>query len=483
MAILFIDGFDHSASITEKGWTAATGSAGGFSQYDTTAGNYRTGSRSLLVYRNANTSVSYCYRTIPTGSGFRIGFGLKPYSTTPNTVFYGLAELQDGSTGQVSLRINTDQTLSIVRGGPGGTVLGTTTNPITLSAFVHIEWQVGIGSSANTELFVDGTSVIALTGVNTQATANAQATRFLLGTTTNVGANFGAFYDDLVIADASQPRLGSVQVETLYADAEGTSSDWVRSAAYGPNEAITGAGTATSSTIAAGQPAANAFDSNDLTYFESSTIGAIGNYVAFDFGAAKTINAYRFLFSSSSSRRAAFNFDGSNDGTTWTTIFASGTPAETVGPTTLGSPVSYRYYRIILTANAPSLQWRVFSMDLFGNSSVTYHMINEKVANGDSTYVSTATSGAVSVWSLGNLTGTGVSVAGIAINAVARDDTAGTNPLQAVVRTGSTNYTSTSTNLTSAYLNVQKIWDTNPNTSAAWTESEVNGLAAGIKKP
>jgi hypothetical protein len=57
------------------------------------------------------------------------------------------------------------------------------------------------------------------------------------------------------------------------------------------------------------------------------------------------------------------------------------------------------------------------------------------------------------------------------------------NDLQAVVRTSSTNYFSPNLNLPKDGLDysLQYIWDDNPNTSAAWSQAQVNGVEVGVR--
>ena len=55
--------------------------------------------------------------------------------------------------------------------------------------------------------------------------------------------------------------------------------------------------------------------------------------------------------------------------------------------------------------------------------------------------------------------------------------------VQMVVRTGGTDYSSPNAGLVKdgSDKSVTHVWETNPNTSSAWTQAEVNGLEAGVK--
>ncbi len=70
---------------------------------------------------------------------------------------------------------------------------------------------------------------------------------------------------------------------------------------------------------------------------------------------------------------------------------------------------------------------------------------------------------------------------GVQVNAVALEDVSGGNEVAPVVQPTATTYAGTSVALgTSAQL-FATMWTTNPQTSAAWTKSDLANMAAGVK--
>jgi len=70
---------------------------------------------------------------------------------------------------------------------------------------------------------------------------------------------------------------------------------------------------------------------------------------------------------------------------------------------------------------------------------------------------------------------------GVQENISARKDDAGVREAASVARVGGTDYPGATHSLADSYLIYRQIWETNPNTAAAWTESEVNASQFGYK--
>jgi len=107
----------------------------------------------------------------------------------------------------------------------------------------------------------------------------------------------------------------------------------------------------------------------------------------------------------------------------------------------------------------------------------------DEVPLSDTDYVSTNVTDEIDLYALGNLAGSVGSVKCIQVQArAAYEGTPIPTKQQLAVRTNSNNYFSSSQSPPSAFgMPIRNIWETNPNTSAAWTESEINALEAGIK--
>ena len=100
-----------------------------------------------------------------------------------------------------------------------------------------------------------------------------------------------------------------------------------------------------SSEYSATYTASKAFDDNDSTYWRPSGI-TTDEYVGVDFGSSQTIGLITFK-SRAGYCVADFLFQGSNDGSSWSTLY-SGTAANVsdVQYFAIGNTTAYRHYRL-----------------------------------------------------------------------------------------------------------------------------------------
>lgn len=146
-----------------------------------------------------------------------------------------LASISDGSTEQVSMVINTDQTISVYRGSAAGTLLGTSSYAIPLNTYIHIGWKTTVGNTGSSVVHVweDGDAVaqvvLNLTGVDTQNTASAQWNGYGIGPV-STGSND---FCNWVVMDGSgttnKDLLGPLDVVSRYPNGSGNNSEWARS--------------------------------------------------------------------------------------------------------------------------------------------------------------------------------------------------------------------------------------------------------------
>jgi hypothetical protein len=224
VALRMLDGFDHyaTADIAKK-WPGASG--------PNIAIEPNLGRRSTHCLRASNTiTPSYVAVTLGPQPIWIVGFSLLLPSIATNVFFLSL---WDGAGGfQCELRLNLPGTLSFLR---TPTVLGTTTQVLTLAVWHYLELRVVISTTVGAvEIRVDGVPWLTLAGVNTQSTAQASAAQIRLGNV--AGSNFFShqYYDDLYICDGTggaphHTFLGDCQVHTLYPNADGTAQQWVPS--------------------------------------------------------------------------------------------------------------------------------------------------------------------------------------------------------------------------------------------------------------
>lgn len=280
MALLFMDSFDHyaTADIGEK-WTEIQFLFASFASVTINAGTGRHSSASYRLSTGNSTQQQIALRKNCTAAdatsilGFAFTFQA---SDIIGTSGWQIASIRDGSTSQVSLRLNSDLRLSVVRGTVAGTVLGTTSGSISAGSYTYIEWKVKVDASVGTvDLRVNGASVLSLTSQNTRNTANTSWNSFALGNYDSVGSSSTTVngrsidYDDVYILDGS----GAAPWNTFLGD--------VRVDARKP----TGAGTTTGWTPLSSTNWSNVDDAapdDDTTYNSTSTLNAIDTFVVED---------------------------------------------------------------------------------------------------------------------------------------------------------------------------------------------------------
>jgi hypothetical protein len=276
MALLFMDSFDHysTSDLLEK-WTAlAVSGSGSAASIASTAGRRGSGSFRWVTGTSANASGTLSKTLAPGDATCVAGVAISVPSGVPGSLGAGLLSVWDGGTQQITLRLNVDYTLSVCRGNVTGTVLGTTTVPMPTGGFAHVELKVAIHNTTGTvDLRFNGTSVLALTGQDTQNTTNTQWTAILLGsvggTNTLSGATKTLDWDDFYVLDGTGPApwnslLGDCRADARYPTAAGATTGWTPSA--GANWSCVD------------ETAPN----DDTDYTETATVGATDTFVTQD---------------------------------------------------------------------------------------------------------------------------------------------------------------------------------------------------------
>lgn len=116
------------------------------------------------------------------------------------------------------------------------------------------------------------------------------------------------------------------------------------------------------------------------------------------------------------------------------------------------------------------------------DSGSNYARVDETLCDGDSSYVETGTAGNLDSYTFGNLGGSPSSIFGVQWCAESRKTDASTYNVRRHFRSGGTDYVdSNDISLPSSYSIAQKVLETNPATSAAWTVSDLQGSEWGIK--
>lgn len=246
MALLFWDGFEgiqsganggtlrypevyvSAARIDGDGFAAFPPSPNGrFYQY----GDFGSGNAAYLRKSFTNSATSII--------GFR--FRPKPLAgitaPTAERTFFALGELTGGTrTYHLWLSVLPDLSLQVRRSSTaaGGTILGTSSaNAINFVGWNYIEIKSTINDSTGAvEVRVGGSSVITLTGIDTQNAGNAYVN---FADWTNLGQGVGdQGLDDIYICDTTggvhDDFLGNVRVVEMLPSAAGDSTQWTPNA-------------------------------------------------------------------------------------------------------------------------------------------------------------------------------------------------------------------------------------------------------------
>ena len=210
MAFRFCDSFDHyaTADITNK-WN--TSSATGI------VGSGRNGNCLQLDY---NQIIS---KTLDAQATWIVGIAFKTTSLASENL---ILSLRDAGTNQCSVRVNTDGTLSVLR---GSTVLATSILAISINTWYYIEFKVTIADAGTYQVRVNGVDWIASGSGDTQATANASANQIAL----YQAGSYSSYFDDLYVCDGTGASnnnfLGDVRVDALLPSGAGTTTAWTPS--------------------------------------------------------------------------------------------------------------------------------------------------------------------------------------------------------------------------------------------------------------
>ena len=225
MTMLFMDGFDHYATADgSKKWTS-------FSAAINASAGRRGGG---CVEANAGDE---CAKTFTAATSFVIGFAFSVGSLLPGSTRV-ICKLTDAGTVQCSILLNSDGTLSVVRGTATAVTGGTSSFALSTNTFYYVEWKVTIADSigANScKVRINGADIITVaTGQDLKSSANASANQVSLWHSSNTGADSTVrYYDDFYICDQSGSTnndfLGDLRIDALYPNADGTYSQFTPS--------------------------------------------------------------------------------------------------------------------------------------------------------------------------------------------------------------------------------------------------------------
>ena len=152
---------------------------------------------------------------------------------------------------------------------------------------------------------------------------------------------------------------------------------------------------------------------------------------------------------------------------------------DTTGPVNNDFLGDVRVRTMVPASNGTSSQWTGSDSD----STDNYAHVDE-LPYSSTDYITSGTPGHTDLYGLtGGLPTTGLDIKAIAVNMQATKTDTGAATVQATIKSDATTDASTAHNLSTSVTSLQSIWETDPDTSTAWTPDAVNALEAGVTIP
>lgn len=114
-----------------------------------------------------------------------------------------------------------------------------------------------------------------------------------------------------------------------------------------------------------------------------------------------------------------------------------------------------------------------------GNQTDNYLLVDDAQETGDTDYVYDDTVDQIDLYGFDSVI-SGVSVYAVSAEICCRKNDAGSRTGRVMCRSGGTNYEGAEFFPSTDYQNFSQIWETDPNTASAWTETGVNGAEFGV---
>lgn len=115
-------------------------------------------------------------------------------------------------------------------------------------------------------------------------------------------------------------------------------------------------------------------------------------------------------------------------------------------------------------------------------SGANYTNVDEAFADGDSSYVSSDTAGNKDLYNVESLASTPASIYGVRATSTLRKNDAGALTARNVLKSGTTTANGSAVSPLTTYAAFWEHYETDPNTSTAWTNSAISSLQVGIER-
>ena len=499
MAILFTDGFDSYGTTTGTNiltrWTSASNPNGAITS--TTPFNY---GQAHYPGGNSSNATTVSFTSTPT-----ITIGANIYVTDPlaATIAYPLFGLLSSGTWMMGLVAGTDGGMAVSRmtSAAGGTVLvGSNTNIGTIKAntWYYVEFSVTISDTVGTvRVDVDGRTVINQTGLDTRNGTPTTVNTLSLGTNDSAGV----YFDDLYISDSITP-LGPQRIYTLKPNADTAQKAWTATAGWQP---FSGTTSSTSANATKGNifTCASNITLTGVSFVCVATAQTVRLGIAQLTSITGTVSSV--LYDSTPVVRAAtagvqsftfpaINFTAGNVYAIYLTrTDGTGTAALSINASSVqdlldptGS-LNYNGYTIIADNNITGGETLFtgssagYTMILTYSGLPNYESVFDPDVDGDVSYVTASNVGDYDLYDVANYPAASANIKAVNQIVWAKKTDATTRTMNLTTKSGATTTDSSAVTLSTSYAGYSNIYETDPNTTSAWTVSGVNALQIGQK--
>jgi hypothetical protein len=501
MVALFIEGFDKYgpnnavsanivAALTAGEWTASA-----VGTLTIVAPLSATGNALQLAY-TASAS-SHLSKTLA-GSYSRLIGGIR-FSSNLATAQAGLA-FTNGGTTACTITINTAGTISLRTGTASGTALATSSASVSANSTHYLEWDITFGASSAYQVWLDGVSAFSGTGNTGNSATTATGISFITNT-----SSVTIIFDDLYLFDSTGGAnnavlLTSPRVETQFPNADS-------SVQFGFGAAILGS--ASQRVTATNAPGANELF---LRSFTPTQAGVLQSVSCIPGATSAGANFKGVAYSDNSGvpnslLSSGSQVTGTTNGTTLTgalttpqtlsagTAYWIGFITDTsvvlqeVDSTTTGQKAS-NTYGSGAPGTAPTMTTGQASWIIYGNlTGVGVNNYEEAIPSnqnqpvGDPSYVFDSTSGHEDLYNFPALSVTPSAIYTVSVKGYAKRSDSGARTVSLRMKSSGTDSGGTNTGQTpgTTYGWLDTLFDTDPNTSAAWTPGNLNAATSGFK--
>lgn len=262
MTLLFMDGFDHYTTLSEKWDSVITGCS-------ISAGNGRNGDG---LFVDSGASHTYVAKSVNNLTTVIVGFAMKWASISASANY--VLQVEEPTFMHMQIRMDNTGVFSAWRAG--STNIGTASSAVSQNVWTYVEIKITIHDTAGeVTIKLDGTTtVLNLTNVDTRNSGTGIINSVKLGAA-SVGSDI--YYDDVYICDTAgtlnNDFLGDVKVTTLYPNGNGNYSQWAGSDGNSVDNYLL----------------VDEADANTSDYIQSSTVNQKDTFTYQDVGVGATI--------------------------------------------------------------------------------------------------------------------------------------------------------------------------------------------------